>query len=84
MRSLPTQCFAAGNNGGAGCASDGIRATTALAPWCDRTPTDADTGGGIKGKHIDIFRGFGDTARKEACRVTAGNGTVFVSARAGS
>ncbi|WP_425128582.1 3D domain-containing protein [Burkholderia metallica] len=70
--------------GGAGCASDGIRATTALAPWCDRTPTDADTGGGIKGKHIDIFRGFGATARNETCRVTAGNGTVCVSARAGS
>ncbi|WP_241291580.1 3D domain-containing protein [Burkholderia stabilis] len=59
-----------------------LRIPTAPAPWCDRILTAADTGGGIKDKHIDIFCGFGDAARQETYRVTAGGGTVCVSANA--
>jgi 3D (Asp-Asp-Asp) domain-containing protein len=48
----------------------------APSPWNNRTFTADDTGGAIKGKHVDIYCGAGRVAEQETKRVTSNNGTV--------
>lgn len=51
----------------------------AISPWNQQTFTASDTGGGIKGKHVDIYCGAGRAAKAETFRVTADNRTIAVS-----
>jgi 3D (Asp-Asp-Asp) domain-containing protein len=49
---------------------------TLPAPWNSYTYTAEDTGGGIVGKHIDVFTGIGNAARAQANAITGTGNTV--------
>lgn len=42
-----------------------------LSPWNQQLFVADDTGGGILGKHVDVFCGTGKNAHKETLRITA-------------
>lgn len=49
---------------------------SAPPPWNTRMFVADDTGGAIKGRHVDIYCGAGRVAEVETNRVTSNNGTV--------
>jgi 3D (Asp-Asp-Asp) domain-containing protein len=55
-----------------------MRIPSAPATWGELTFTAGDTGGAIKGKHVDIFCGFGEAARQQTLLVTSDVGTVCI------
>lgn len=53
-----------------------VQISTLPSPWGSRTFEATDTGGGIIGKHIDVFTGTGSTAQQETFRITSTGNTV--------
>jgi 3D (Asp-Asp-Asp) domain-containing protein len=50
-----------------------------VPPWDKQVFVADDTGGAIKGKHVDVYCGAGAKARKNAERITASNRRVCLS-----
>lgn len=55
-----------------------IRMPNLVSPWDQQEFVADDTGGGINGKHVDIYCGAGQGARTETFRVTAHDRQVCV------
>ena len=53
-----------------------VQISTLPSPWGAKTFRATDTGGGIIGKHIDVFTGTGVTAQQETFRITSTNNRV--------
>ncbi len=51
---------------------------TLPSPWNNKILTASDTGGTIKGKHIDIFTGEGKSAEDETFRITGEDNRVCI------
>ncbi len=50
-----------------------VRIPTLVAPWDTQEFIADDTGGGIIGKHVDVYCGAGEAAHDETLRITADN-----------
>ncbi len=53
-----------------------VQISTLPSPWGSKTLRATDIGGGIIGKHIDVFTGTGATAQQETFRITSSNNQV--------
>lgn len=60
-----------------------VRLPDLPAPWSDVMFIADDTGGAIKGRHVDVYCGSGEAAQQEARRLTTRQGRVCVGAVAG-
>jgi 3D (Asp-Asp-Asp) domain-containing protein len=53
-----------------------VKIPTLVSPWGSRIFAATDVGGGIVGKHIDVYCGEGSAARQETFRITSQNNQV--------
>jgi 3D (Asp-Asp-Asp) domain-containing protein len=59
--------------------SSHVRIPTLASPWNTQLFMADDTGGGIIGKHVDVYCGAGPEAHAETLRITADNQRVCLS-----
>ncbi|HJQ23301.1 MAG TPA: 3D domain-containing protein [Blastocatellia bacterium] len=55
-----------------------VRIPTLVAPWNTQLFVADDTGGAIRGKHVDVYCGAGPAAHAETLRITANHQRVCV------
>lgn len=55
-----------------------IRIPTLASPWSNQEFVADDVGGGIEGKHVDVYCGAGRAAHHETLRITADNQTLCI------
>jgi 3D (Asp-Asp-Asp) domain-containing protein len=53
-----------------------VKLATLPSPWGGKIYTATDVGGGIVGKHIDVYCGEGSDAEQETYRITGQNNQV--------
>jgi 3D (Asp-Asp-Asp) domain-containing protein len=55
-----------------------ITIATLPEPWARYSYVASDEGGGVQGKHIDVFTGEGEEAKQRTTKITGKNNTVCI------